>query len=55
MLEKMKDCMLDLKNKNQKVSQIVQTLPNWDWSHYRGPLQTTPNHVKYYQITPYGK
>lgn len=48
MLERMKDALEHASNNGLKVSQVVQTVPNWGWNHFKGPLQWTDHQTKYY-------
>ena len=41
MLERMKDTLLDAQKKGLNVSQVIQTVPNWGWNHFKGPLKWT--------------
>lgn len=44
----MKDVLIDAQQKRWKVSQVVQTVPNWGWSHFKGPVQWTNHSTKYH-------
>lgn len=54
-LERMKDALEHAERNNIKVSQAVQTLLEWSWTHMLGPLHRSQHHTKYYTISSYGK
>lgn len=51
----MKDALEDAEKNNIKVSQAVQTLTEWSWTHMLGSLCRSQHHTKYYTISSYGK